>query len=65
MSENYFAVVSSYEPEDCFGLFNKSNPLCTRHCALRLSCAVEKGQNLRTELIEELVASEDAIGRIQ
>ena len=65
MSRNFYAVVSSYEQVDCFGSFNKNNPLCAKHCALSIRCAIEQDQNLRTELIEELVSSEDVLGRMQ
>ena len=65
MSGNFYAVVSFCDQIDCFGSFNKSNPLCAKHCALRIRCAIEQEQNLRTELIEELVASEESLGRIQ
>ncbi len=65
MSRNFYAVVSSNDIVDCFGTYNKNNPLCTKHCALRIRCAIEQDQNLRTELIEELISSEDAMGTIQ
>ena len=40
---------------DCFGEYKRGNPLCSKYCALRLRCAIEQDQNLRLELIEELV----------
>ena len=65
MSRNFYAVVSSYDQVDCFGSYNKNNPLCAKHCALRLRCAIEQDYNLRSELIEELVSYEDVIGWMQ
>jgi hypothetical protein len=65
MSRNFYAVVSSYDHVDCFGTYNKNNPLCAKHCALRIRCAIEQDQNLRTELIDELVGFEDVMGRMQ
>ncbi len=65
MSSHYYAVVSSIDQVDCFGSFTKSNPLCAKHCALRIRCAIEQEQLLRTELIEELVDAEDVLGRMQ
>ena len=65
MSKNFYVMISSSEQLDCFGTYNKNNPLCAKHCALRLRCAIEQDQNLRTELIEELVSSEDVMGRMQ
>ena len=53
------------ESLDCFGDYNKSNRLCARYCALRLRCAIEQDQNLRSALLEELVGPESTIGKIQ
>ena len=50
---------------DCFGEYRKANPLCAKHCVLRLRCAIEQDQNLRMELIEDIVASEGTLFRIQ
>ena len=65
MSSNLFAVLTTNESLDCFGDFNKNNPLCAKHCILRLRCAIEQDQNLRSALLEELVASEKTLGKIQ
>ena len=65
MSSNLFAVLTTNESLDCFGDFNKNNPLCAKHCILRLRCAIEQDQNLRSALLEELVASERTLGKIQ
>ncbi len=62
---NLFAVYTSNESLDCFGGFNKNNRLCARYCILRLRCAIEQEQNLRSALLEELVASENSVGKIQ
>lgn len=50
---------------DCFGEYRKDNPLCARHCALRLRCTIERDQNMRLELIEDLVSVEGQIIKIQ
>ena len=62
---NLFAVFTSNESLDCFGDFNKNNRLCAKYCVLRLRCAIEQEQNLRSALIDELVTSEGCIGKIQ
>lgn len=62
---NLFAVFTSNESLDCFGDFNKNNRLCARYCILRLRCAIEQEQNLRSALLEEWVASEKSVGKIQ
>ena len=65
MKKNQLAVITADEAVDCFGDFNKKDRLCTRYCILRLRCAIEQEQNLRSALFEELAASETIIGRIQ
>ena len=50
------------DESDCMGTFSKRDPQCMNHCVLRLRCAIEKEQNLRMELIEELVASDNELG---
>ena len=46
----------------CFGNFNRRNLVCKKFCAVNLRCAIERDQNVRIELIEDLVASEDIKG---
>lgn len=65
MSINLSAVITSNDFLDCFGDYNKNNQLCTKYCILRLRCAIEQDQNLRSALLEELVAPESFIGKIQ
>jgi hypothetical protein len=48
----------------CFGNFNRGNLICKKFCAVNLRCAIERDQSVRLELIEDLVASEDAPGRL-
>ncbi len=40
----------------CFSEFNREDPICSKLCALRLSCVIERNTNARMELFEELVA---------
>lgn len=42
---------------DCFGRYRSSDPICYKKCALNLRCAIEKDQNERYEILEELVSS--------
>ena len=65
MSDNIYAVISSAEHVDCFGSYTQSDPLCSKYCALRIRCAIEQDQNLRTEILDDLVSSEDSLGRLQ
>jgi len=43
----------------CFSEFNSEDPICSKHCALRLSCVIERNMNARMELFEDLVAYEN------
>ena len=45
----------------CFGHFDLSDQMCRRFCALRLKCAIERNQNDRLEILEDLVSMEDII----
>jgi hypothetical protein len=49
----------------CFGEFNIEDPVCNKLCVLSLRCAIEKDQNDRFEILEELVSTEAMITRIQ
>ncbi len=39
----------------CFSEYNSEDPICSKLCALRLSCVIERNMNARMELFEELV----------
>ena len=49
----------------CFGDYSKDHPLCSKHCVLRLRCAIEQEQNMRMELLEDLMDSENLLVTIQ
>jgi len=49
----------------CFGDYNRTNPMCTSHCVLRLRCAIQQDQNMRMEMLEEWVAFEGFDIKIQ
>lgn len=57
--------IAANDDSDCFGQYNNGNPLCAKHCVLRLRCAIEQDQNIRTEIIEELIGSDSELGRMQ
>ena len=50
---------------DCFGDYNNTAPLCNKHCAIKLRCAVEQNNNMRIEILEDLMASEGSQVKIQ
>jgi hypothetical protein len=50
---------------DCFGGFQKENPICRKFCALNIRCAIEQDQNDRIELFEDMMAVEEQFSKIQ
>jgi hypothetical protein len=65
MTKKLVDVITQDDLLDCFGDFNKSDRLCSKYCILRLRCAIEQEQNLRSVLLEELVAAENSTGKLQ
>lgn len=58
MNNIVYTVIPIIENEECFGEYNKNDPLCSNYCALRLRCAIEQDNNIRNELLEELFTSD-------
>jgi hypothetical protein len=50
---------------DCFGSFQKENPLCRKYCAVNIRCAIEQDQNNRIEMFEDIMAIEEQFSKIQ
>lgn len=46
---------------DCFGDYAKNNPMCVKHCVLRLRCVIQQDLNLRMELLSDLTTIEGSI----
>ncbi len=49
----------------CFGNFKGSDPICMKSCILSLRCAIEKDQSSRLEMLDDLLSSEDILGKVQ
>ena len=49
----------------CYGNFDVQDTVCKRYCALSLRCAIEREQNDRLEILEDLMASEQSSFRFQ
>ena len=49
----------------CFGNFNRKDLICKKLCALSLRCAIESDQNIRIELLEELVSTDSMFMKMQ
>jgi hypothetical protein len=43
----------------CFGNFRFEDPICRKHCAIRIRCAIERDQRSFTEFMEEMEIAED------
>jgi len=54
-----------FDQLDCFGGFQKGNPICRKYCALNIRCAIEQDQNSRMELFEDMMAVEEQFSPIQ
>lgn len=65
MRTDLYTFMTSSEPLDCFGDYDKISPLCATHCAIRLRCVIEQNNNMRIEILEELMASEGSQVKIQ
>jgi hypothetical protein len=43
----------------CFGNFRFEDLICRVHCAIRIRCAIERDQQISTEVFEEMDAGDD------
>lgn len=48
-------------PLGCFGSFQSEDPICRRHCAIRIRCAIERDQAVYLEILEEESAEDDVL----
>jgi hypothetical protein len=39
---------------DCFGSMSLEDAVCRKFCALNLRCAIEKEQNIRMDIIDDI-----------
>jgi hypothetical protein len=49
----------------CFGSFSLDDPVCKTLCAINLRCAIERDQNDRIEILQELAFSDELYIKIQ
>ncbi|MDD2389834.1 MAG: hypothetical protein PHP23_08905 [Desulfobacterales bacterium] len=49
----------------CYGTFSMQDTICRKYCALKLRCAIEHDQNMRVDLLEEIIESEAMFDNIQ
>jgi hypothetical protein len=61
-----FSVTFNFDQHvECFGKFNNADRICKSLCALRIRCIIERDQNVRLEILEELVSSDGIAIKIQ
>jgi hypothetical protein len=48
----------------CFGSYRSADPICRGRCALNLRCAIERDQNDRYEILEELVSASGMVVKV-
>lgn len=48
----------------CFGKYSSEDLICKRKCALNLRCSIEREQNERYEIIEELVSASSMVVKV-
>ena len=65
MKKEFFGKTSFDDHLECFGNFNLEDPVCKKFCALSLRCAIDRDRDIRLELMEDLMASEDVLITIQ
>jgi len=49
----------------CFGNFYLEDPICKTCCAINMRCAIEREQNDRIEILQDLAFSDDLFVKIQ
>ena len=65
MKKEFSDKISFEDHLGCFGDFNIENTICKRHCVLSLRCAIERDQNDRIELLEDLISYQEISMKIQ
>ena len=50
----------------CFGNFNIEDAICKKFCILSLRCAIERENNARMEILEDMLSYDEGImGKLQ
>jgi hypothetical protein len=60
-----YEVKYNGQQAECFGDYDKNDSLCSKYCVLRLRCAIEQDNNIRSEILDELFASEGTFMKSQ
>ncbi len=65
MKKGLINQVSFDDHLGCFGDFNMGDLICRKFCALSISCAIEHEKNERLEVLEDLVAVDGMLMKLQ
>ena len=65
MNKELFEKISFDDHLGCFGNFNIENKICKQHCSISLRCAIERDENTRIEILEDLISSGEMSIKIQ
>ena len=65
MNKNQPEIASLFDYLDCYGDYDRGNPLCAKHCAIRIRCVIEQELNIKMELLSDLAAADELIGPVQ
>lgn len=49
----------------CYGDFDAEDTVCKKLCALNLRCAIDRDENVRMEIMEDFILSENLVIKIQ
>ena len=49
----------------CFSTFDINDIICKKYCSIRLLCSIESDQNIKLEILNDLVFSDAVSMRIQ
>ena len=65
MQKELLKMLSYDDHLGCFGEFNAKDPVCKKFCAVNLRCAIDYENNVRLEILDELVYTETIFTKIQ
>jgi len=65
MKKKLINTISSDDHLGCFSTFNVNDTICKKYCSLRLRCSIERDQNARLEILNDLVSSDVISMKIQ
>lgn len=55
LKEEFLTDSKMVDFSDCFGAYDRSSPICSKWCAMRLACCIEQDRMDREFSIEEEV----------